>query len=202
MPRHVGIVIFDDVEELDFIGPWEVFAMAAQKAEDAGFEIYRPLLISEHKGLRRCAKALRVLPDADFISAPPLDILLVPGGQGTRREVHNTKLLNWIADTAARARWVTSVCTGALLLCAAGIAKDKVVTTHWGFVETLRARGEARAVRDDCRYVQDGNLVTAAGVSAGIDMALWLVGQLYTPDFARHVQRAIQYEPEPPYAEA
>lgn len=202
MPRHIGIVIFDDVEELDFIGPWEVFAMAAQKAEEAGLEIYRPLLIAEHKGLRRCAKALRVLPDADFTSAPPLDILLVPGGQGTRREVHNASLLSWIRDMAEQAIWVTSVCTGALLLCAAGPARDKVVTTHRGFVETLRARGEAREVRDGCRYVQDGNLVTAAGVSAGIDMSLWLVGQLYTPEFARHVQRAIQYEPEPPYADA
>lgn len=200
--KHIGILVFDDVEELDFVGPWEVFATAANKAEATGQPVYRPLLIAENKGLRRCAKALRVLPDTDIASAPPLAILLIPGGQGTRREVNNPPLLNWIAKTAATAEWVTSVCTGALLLCAAGPARGKTVTTHWAFVEALKARGEAKAVRDDCRFVQDGNLVSAAGVSAGIDMALWLVGQLYTPDFARQVQRAIQYAPQPPYAPA
>ena len=93
---------------------------------------------------------------------------------------------------------MTSVCTGSLLLHEAGFAKGRRVTTHWGFVETLRRRGDV-TVLDDVRYVRDGNVVTAAGVSAGIDMALWLVGQLRTPELARKVQRYIQYDPAPPY---
>ena len=124
---------------------------------------------------------------------------MLPGGQGTRREVENKPLLEWIAAIAKSARWVTSVCTGALLLTAAGPARGKKVTTHWGFVASLRARNEASEVLDDFRYVQDGNIVTAAGVSAGIDMALWLTGQLFSPVFARQVQRQIEYDPLPPY---
>ena len=107
-------------------------------------------------------------------------------------------LLEWLAKTAARCRWVTSVCTGSLLLHAAGPARGKRVTTHWGFIEGLRKRGDV-TVLDDVRYVRNGNLVTAAGVSAGIDMALWLVGQLHDPETARKVQRYIQYAPAPPY---
>jgi transcriptional regulator GlxA family with amidase domain len=195
MSTTFGILLFDDVEELDFAGPWEVFAMAAQgRDEDA-----RVVTIAERAEPVRAAHGLRVIPDHDFDSAPALDVLLVPGGQGTRREVDNAVLLEWIRKSAARCQWITSVCTGSLLLCAAGVAKGKRITTHWTFVETLRERGDA-TVLDGVRYVRDGNLVTSAGVSAGIDMALWLVGQLYEPDYARKVQRFMEYDPAPPYA--
>jgi transcriptional regulator GlxA family with amidase domain len=142
---------------------------------------------------------MRVLPHATIADAPALDVLLVPGGQGTRRESENAPLLAWIAKAAGPCRWVTSVCTGALLLAAAGPARGKTVTTHWGYVEALRARGDAGTVVENIRYVRDGNIVTAAGVSAGIDMALWLVGQLHTPALARATQRAMEYDPAPPY---
>jgi transcriptional regulator GlxA family with amidase domain len=142
---------------------------------------------------------LRVLPDFDFASAPPLDVVLVPGGQGTRREVSNPTLIGWLRGVGQTCRWVTSVCTGALLLHEAGFAKGRRVTTHWAFVETLRQRGDV-TVLENRRYVRDGNVVTAAGVSAGIDMALWLVGQIYGIDVARKVQRGIEYDPAPPYA--
>jgi transcriptional regulator GlxA family with amidase domain len=108
-------------------------------------------------------------------------------------------LIDWLRKVGAQATWVTSVCTGALLLHEAGFARGKRVTTHWAFVPQLRERGDV-TVLDGPRYVRDGNLVTAAGVSAGIDMALWLVGQLHDPETARKVQRYIQYEPAPPYA--
>jgi transcriptional regulator GlxA family with amidase domain len=195
MSTTFGILLFDDVEELDFAGPWEVFAMAAQGRDEAA----RVVTIAERAEPVRAAHGLRVIPDHDFDSAPALDVLLVPGGQGTRREVDNAVLLEWIRKSAARCQWITSVCTGSLLLCAAGVAKGKRITTHWTFVETLRERGDA-TVLDGVRYVRDGNLVTSAGVSAGIDMALWLVGQLYEPDYARKVQRFMEYDPAPPYA--
>lgn len=201
MTLRLGILIFNDAEELDFVGPWEVFTVANQVAEHEGMELpFAPLFIAEKTTPIRCRKGMRVLPDDTTSNCGNLDIILIPGGQGTRVEVNNKPLLDWIAKTAAGCQWVTSVCTGALLLTAAGPAKGKRVTTHWGFIETLRARNEAAEVLSHVRYVRDGNLVTAAGVSAGIDMALWLVGQIESPDFARKVQRVMEYDPAPPYA--
>ncbi len=193
MSRTIGILLFDDVEELDFAGPWEVLTTLRYHDESL-----RVVTIAEREGPVRCAKGLRVLPDHSFADAPPLDVVLVPGGQGTRREVENPVLIEWLRKTGANCEWVTSVCTGALLLHEAGFARGKRVTTHFGFVEKLRKRGDV-TVLEGVRYVRDGNLVTSAGVSAGIDMALWLAGQLYTPETARQVQKYVEYDPAPPY---
>lgn len=196
MTITTGILLFDDAEELDYAGPWEVLTMARKQGD-------RVVTIAERPDAVRSAKGLRVLPDHTFDDAPPLDVVLVPGGQGTRREVDNAALTGWLSKVAADATWVTSVCTGSFLLHAAGPAAGKRVTTHWMAVEELRGRaaagGDGLTVVEDARWVVDGNLVTAAGVSAGIDMALWLVGQLYDVPHARAVQRFIQYDPAPPY---
>lgn len=201
MTKTIGILIFDDVEELDFCGPWEVFTMANEVAAKRGLErVHDVRLIGETLEPIRCAKGMRVLPDYTRQDCDKLDILLIPGGFGTRRLATDAMTLAWIAKVAASAEWVTSVCTGSLLLCAAGLAAGRKITTHWAHIEMLKERGQAAAVLEDYRYVRDGNVVTAAGVSAGIDMALWLTGQLHGPDLARQVQRAIQYDPAPPYA--
>ena len=185
-----GILLFDDAEELDFAGPWEVLT-AARKDGDV------VVTVAEHDRPIRAAKGLRVLPDVTFDTCPELDVVLVPGGQGTRRD-DDEVLVKWLADRASRATWVTSVCTGSFLLWKAGVAKGRTVTTHWAFVDTLRSKGDITVV-DDQRFVVDGNLVSAAGVSAGIDMALWLVAQLHGEDHARDVQHYIEYYPEPPF---
>jgi transcriptional regulator GlxA family with amidase domain len=198
MTIRIGVVVFDDAEELDFAGPWEVFTMASNIQPKA----HEVMLVAESDRPVRCAKGMRVLPDVTFENCPKLDVVLIPGGQGTRREVENKPMLDWIAKVSKDCQWVTSVCTGAMLLTAAGPAKGKRVTTHWAFVETLRGRKEASEVLDNMRYVRDGNVVTAAGVSAGIDMALWLTGQMHSPEFARNVQRAMEYDPAPPYTAA
>lgn len=195
MARTIGILLFDDVEELDFAGPWEVFASTTLHL----FPDDRVVTIAPEPRPVRCAKGLRVVPDFDFANAPLLDVLLVPGGQGTRREVSNPLVIDWIRTAGARCEWVTSVCTGALLLHESGFAKGRRVTTHWAFVESLRQRGDVTVLAGP-RWVRDGNVVTAAGVSAGIDMALWLVGQIYGVDVARKVQKGIEYDPAPPYA--
>ena len=187
-----GVLIFNDAEELDFVGPWEVFTMARLFAPND-----RVVTIAETLEPVRAAKGLRILPDHTFADAPELDVVLVPGGIGTRREVGNPVLIDWLRKAGARATWVTSVCTGSLLLHEAGFANGRRITTHWGFVSALRERGAE--VLENVRYVRDGNLVTAAGVSAGIDMALWLVGQIHGVPVARQVQRAMEYDPAPPY---
>jgi transcriptional regulator GlxA family with amidase domain len=148
--------------------------------------------------LVRCSKGMRVLPDNAFDDHAPLDVLLVPGGVGARREVSNAAVIDWIAKTSATVTWTTSVCTGALLLHEAGPARGRRVATHHGFEDALQARGDITVVRD-ARYVVDGSLVTSQGVSAGIDMALWLVGRIHGREHARAVRRHIQYEPAPPY---
>lgn len=192
----IGILVFDDAEELDFVGPWEVFKMA-RESKPSQFELF---LVAEEDKPVRCRGGMRVLPDVTTAACPKLDVLLIPGGQGTRVQVENKALLAWIAKIAESAQWMTSVCTGALLLTAAGPAKGKKVTTHWAFIKGLRDRGEAAEVLEGFRYVRDGNVVTSAGVSAGIDMALWLIGQWEGPQFARGVQHYMEYDPAPPYS--
>jgi transcriptional regulator GlxA family with amidase domain len=169
--------------------------MAAQQVEGV-----RVVGVAEREGPVRCAKGLRLLPDHTFADAPTLDVLVVPGGQGTRREVENPRFIGWLREVAPRCRWITSVCTGSLLLCEAGLAEGRRVTTHWAYIETLRKRHPASVVLEGVRYVRDGQLVTAAGVSAGIDMALWVSGQLWGVEIARRVQRFMEYDPAPPYA--
>lgn len=204
MTKSIGILIFDDAEELDFVGPWEVFTMVNNMIEitQSSQTPLSVFTVSGTGGTTRCAKGLKVIADHSFATAPKIDVLLVPGGQGTRRLADDAAHLAFIDKVAGGCEWVTSVCTGAMLLTAAGPARGKVVTTHWAYIPQLRKRNEAKAVRDDVRYIRDGNIVTAAGVSAGIDMALWLVGQLYDPDTARLVQKGMEYDPAPPYQAA
>jgi|SRR5215472_3592869 len=189
-----GLLIFHGAEELDFAGPWEVFTTSKMLRDNADSVV----LIAERADPVRCAKGMRVVPDHTLDSHPPLDVLLIPGGLGTRREVGNAAVIDWIRKVSAETAWTTSVCTGALLLHEAGPARGRRVATHFAFEDTLRARGDVTVVRD-ARYVVDGNLVTSQGVSAGIDMALWLVGRLHGREHARAVRRYIQYEPAPPY---
>ncbi|QFG22633.1 DJ-1/PfpI family protein [Actinomadura sp. WMMB 499] len=190
-----GLLVFEDAEELDFAGPWEVFATSAAM-RDAGDEA---VLIAAGTAPVRCAKGMRVVPDRTFADHPDLDVLLVPGGRGARvTQPHDPAVTGWIAKTAARADWVTSVCTGSFLLHAAGPARGRRVATHRAHEDDLERQGDVTVVRD-ARYVVDGNLVTSQGVSAGIDMALWLVGRIHGRDHARAVRSYIQYEPAPPY---
>lgn len=185
-----GIVLFEEAEELDWAGPWEVFTMAKTEGDVA-------VTIAERSEPVTCAKGLRVLPDHTFADAPALDVLVVPGGWGTRREVENPAMLEFVLRVAPGCTWVTSVGTGAMVLGAAGLLAGRRATTHWIALDELRAMGDVE-VLERVRYVRDGNVVTAAGVSAGIDMALWVVGQLCGVEHARVIQYAMEYDPAPP----
>ncbi len=193
--RKIGIVVFEGAEELDFVGPWEVFTMLS-KVEPESCEAF---LVSEGGGDVRCAKGMRVLADYSFTDAPQADVIVIPGGQGTRKEDKNPVILEFLRTQAKQAELMTSVCTGAFLLQAIGLLDGKKATTHWGSVERLRERGVD--VREFTRYVDEGAVITAAGVSAGIDMSLHVVGRLWSPELARTVQKAMEYFPEPPYGD-
>jgi len=194
MNRTIGIVLFNDSEELDWAGPWEVLAAGA-KDDD------RVITVAETLDPIRCAKGLRVLADHTFESCPALDVIVVPGGLGTRAERNNELMTSFVARQAAHAEWTTSVCTGAFILHGAGLLEGKRATTHWGALDEFLRFAPDQQIDRDARWVVDGNVVTAAGVSAGIDMALWLLGQLYDIEHAKGVQRYIQYEPSPPYTD-
>jgi transcriptional regulator GlxA family with amidase domain len=200
-PFTVGLVLFDRAEELDWVGPFEVFTMAREIASGGQRAAsIRVALISEQGGVVHGAKGMRVETDYSFADTPRLDLLLVPGGIGTRVEMRNEAMLDFLRGRAPGCEWITSVCTGSAVLERAGLAKGKRITTHWAYVGALReTAGDETKVIEGVRYVRDGNLVTAAGVSAGIDMALWLTGQLFGAGHARSTQRAMEYDPAPPY---
>jgi transcriptional regulator GlxA family with amidase domain len=191
-----GILVFDGVQELDFVGPWEVFHGSSRCRDRADSVV----LVAERPDLVRCANGMRVLPDHTLGDHPPMDVLLVPGGAHSRieAEMANPAITGWITGTAATAEWVTSVCTGAFLMHAAGVSRGRRVATERALEDELERLGDVTVVRD-ARYVVDGNLVSSQGVSAGIDMALWLVGRIHGREHARAVRKTIQYEPAPPY---
>lgn len=188
-----GIVLFDGAEELDWAGPFEVFTMARREGDTV-------VTIAESDGPVTGAKGLRVLPDHTFATAPPLDVVLVPGGRGTRRERANPAMVEYLQRVAPACTWVTSVCTGAFVLHGAGFLEGRRATTHWAAMDEFREFAPDLELLEHVRYVRDGNVVTSAGVSAGIDMALWLVGQTVSVDHARTTQRLMEYDPAPPYA--
>lgn len=195
-----GFLIFDGAEELDFVGPWEVVTASSMITAGRGGEADTIVTISERGGLVNAAKGMSVVADHSFDDHPALDVVVVPGGMGTRTEVNNPVLIDWLRRVGPGCQWVTSVCTGSLLLHESGLARGKRLCTHWGFEDTMVERGDCTVVRDQ-RWVADGNVVSSQGVSAGIDMALWLIGQMVSPEHARTTQRYIQYDPAPPYAD-
>jgi transcriptional regulator GlxA family with amidase domain len=192
---RIGIFLFDGAEELDWAGPWEVLAAWAQIWPDDGIEVFT---LAGDGGTITCAKGLRVLTDHTWETAPALDVLIVPGGRGTRPLTGDHGTLERIRHAHETGVLVTSVCTGSLVLAAAGLLQNRPATTYWGAFDELLALDPSIEPRRDDRFVDSGEIVTAAGVSAGIDMALHLVARLHSVERARDVRRYIQYDPEPP----
>ncbi|MEC3915247.1 DJ-1/PfpI family protein [Nocardia sp. CDC160] len=193
--RRIGIVLFDGVEELDFVGPWEVLSFWTRMVPEDGWEVFT---LSRTGAIVECAKGLKVTPDHSFDSAPALDVLVFPGGQGTRPLVHDADMLDWVRAQRDRTLLITSVCTGALVLAAAGLLKHRPATTHWLSLDVLADLDPTILVDRDARYVDSGDIITSSGVSAGTDMALYLVQRLAGDERARWVRRGIQYDPRPP----
>ena len=187
----IAIVLFEGVEELDFAGPWEVLAAWATQYPDDGVSVFT---VADTTDLVQCAKGLKVAPDHTWGTAPAADVLIVPGGSGINAKLKDEGFLERLRTDAGRGTLVTSVCTGALALAAAGLLRNKPATTWWGRLDRLVELEPTVEVRPDDRFVDSGEIVTAAGVSAGIDMALYLVVRLHSAERAREVRRYIQYD--------
>lgn len=195
LEKRIGILLFPQVEELDAIGPWEVLASWTRLFPDDGWSV---TTLSKTGGDTECAKGLTVRAEHSYLDSPRLDVLVYPGGQGTRRQLTDEEQLDWVKDQGRRVDLLTSVCTGSLVLAAAGLLRNRPATTHWASLELLSQLDPTIEVRPDDRFVDDGDVITSAWVSAGIDMALHLVGRLAGKERAREVRRIIQYDPEPP----
>jgi transcriptional regulator GlxA family with amidase domain len=191
--RRVGILLYQDVEVLDFCGPLEVFSvtrLAPDRTAEPAFEV---LLLAEDEGPVRTASGMRVLPDSTLAASPQVEVLVVPGGPGTRAAISNPRLIEAIRRLAGPAELVTSVCTGAFLLAQAGLLDGKRATTHGQSVGRLREAFPRIQVMEDHRVVDEGRVITSAGISAGIDMALRVVARLHGIVVARSTARHMEY---------
>lgn len=193
MSLTYGIYLFQEVAALDFAGPYEVFALSNMLKNNG-----KVVTIAETTDSIICANGMQVIPQFNFDTAPALDVVLIPGANDLNSALQSEATQLWIQQQAKIVRYTAAVCTGALLLKNAGLLDGKRATTHWQLIDELKQGGKV-TVLEDMRYVRDGNIVTAQGISAGIDMALWLVGHLHEPDHAREVRKILQYDPAPPY---
>lgn len=189
--RTVAIILFDDVEVLDFAGPFEVFSVCGRRSQLDPFDVFT---VSERGQTIRARNGLVVTPLHSFASAPAPDILLVPGGFGTRREMKNPVMLEWVARLGASCEYLLSVCTGALVLACAGRLDGLEATTHHLAFDELRAVAPRTTVREGARIVDNGRVILSSGVSAGIDMSLHVVARLLGDDLAMETARYMEYE--------
>ena len=194
-PKRVGILVFNKVEVLDFCGPFEVFSVTrldeARRREDPSpFEV---VLIAESLEMVVATGGLKVQPDYTIDNVPRLDILVVPGGWGTRAAIHDERLLRFISARAQEVETLTSVCTGAMLLGQAGVLDGRRATTHWRSLDWMRESFPTVTVKDRLRVVEDGNVLTSAGISAGIDMALRVVSRYCGDAVGRATARHMEY---------
>lgn len=197
--RTVGILIFDGVEVLDFCGPFEVFSVARLPDDDRDEPaLFKVVTIAESDRLIESIGGLLVKPHATLSDHPPLDILVVPGGSGRRRQQRNKSVIDWIVAQSNQVALLTSVCTGAFLLAEGGLLDGREATTHWSAIDEMRAQYPAVTVRSDQRIVDQGSIVTSAGISAGIDMSLHIVARLHDEKTAEWTARRMEYERRSP----
>ncbi len=193
--KRVGIVLFDDVEVLDFCGPFEVFSATRlneekRRKEPSPFEV---LLVTEKNAPVVTTGGMKVIPDYTYENCPKLDIIVVPGGWGVREEIKNPVLLDWLRFRSEEVETLTSVCTGSMLLGFAGLLNGRHATTHWRSLEWMRESLPEVTVEYDKHFVEDGRILTSAGISAGIDMALKVVARYYGETVARATAKHMEY---------
>lgn len=187
----VGIFIFNDVEVLDFAGPFEVFSLAS-KNNNSVFEVFT---ISENKEIIKARNGLQVKPNLSFNDNYEIDILIIPGGYGAEEfEIKKQKTLNWIIEQSKKVDILASVCTGALLLAECGILKNKKATTHWMDLNRLESNYPDVNVIKNVKYVDEGNILTSGGISAGINMSFYIIQRLFGIDIAKSTAKRMEYD--------
>ena len=193
--KRVGILIYEEVEVLDFCGPFEVFSVTRLHEDKRRDEPspFQPLLVAENMQPVTATGGMQVLPHHSMTDCPHVDILLVPGGWGFRHHMKNSVLLEWLRERAANAETLTAVCTGAMLLSSAGLLDGAQATTHWRFLDSMRDSYPAVNVKYDKHFVKDGRVFTSAGISAGIDMSLKVVEHYFGESVARATARHMEY---------
>jgi transcriptional regulator GlxA family with amidase domain len=193
--KCVGIILFEDVEVLDFCGPLEVFSVTRLNEEKRREEPspFKVLLVAEKTNPVITTGGMKVIPDYTFESCPKLDILVVPGGWGIRKELNNQAMLDWLRSRAAKVETLSSVCTGSILLGFAGLLDGLHATTHWDALDWMRDSFPSVNVEYDKRVVEDGKVFTSAGISAGIDMALKIVARQYGEKIACATAKRMEY---------
>jgi transcriptional regulator GlxA family with amidase domain len=183
--RTLGILMFDDFELLDVTGPVEMFGSIPEKI--------KIVLIAENKGLKKSSQSISIMADLNFDETPALDILLIPGGMGTRREVNNEKLLAWISDNAKKAELTISVCTGSALLAKAGVLNEHRATSNKNAFSWVMEQSKNALWVKKARWVDDGNVITSSGVASGIDMSLYVIERLYGVETRNDVINQTEY---------
>lgn len=191
--RKAGILLFDEVEVLDFAGPFEVFSLTEfPGTREKAFSVET---VSRHGELIKARNGLQVKPDYSFETAPSFDLLIVPGGYGAEEiEIHNAEVLKWIGEQAAKVEVLASVCTGAFLLAKAGLLEGKSATTHWMDLDRLAAEFPDVNVVRGRKYVDEGRILTSGGISSGIGMSLHLVRRLISEEAAWTTARRMEYD--------
>jgi transcriptional regulator GlxA family with amidase domain len=193
---NLAILLFDDVEILDFCGPYEVFSVASRQTDTPAFNAFNAFnvfTVAEEIKPVTTSNGLSVNPDSSLDDCPKVDILLIPGGIGTRQQMENEVIIEWIRNRASTAKLVLSVCTGALLLAKSQLLNGLDVTTHHVAYDLLRELAPTATVHEDRRYLDNGKIVTAAGIAAGIDMSLHVVGRLHGPKVAAATANHMEY---------
>lgn len=186
-PTRIAMLLIPQMTQLDFTGPYEMFARAPDTIVDLVWKDVAPV---------RSEFGLSILPTATLAQTSAPDVLFVPGGRGVNALMTDAEVLHWLSSTASRAKYVTSVCTGALVLGAAGLLRGKRATTHWSALDMLSRFG---AIAQQRRFVVDGNVVTGGGVTAGIDFGLRLIAELHGDAVAQTIQLSTEYDPDPPF---
>ncbi|MBO0862976.1 MAG: DJ-1/PfpI family protein, partial [Chloracidobacterium sp.] len=184
--RNVAILIFDEAEVLDFCGPFEVFSVTGRGWEHKPFDVF---IVAEKSEPVTATNGLSVNPRYTIDDCPQVDILIVPGGMGTRREMLNQTLIDWIKETAGKAEMTLSVCTGSLLLAKSGLLDGASATTHWAAMDLLREVAPGSTILPNKQFVDNGRVMTSAGISAGIDLSLHAVSRLLGEDAAATTAR-------------
>lgn len=189
-PRHLAIAIFDDVEVLDFAGPFEVFSVTSWQEEVKPFKVS---LVAEKQQPIQARNQFSVNPHFTYDNHPPADIILVPGGFGTRREMYNPAMLAWVKRHAASSELILSVCTGSFVLATAGLLDHQRATTHHLRYDILRQTAPTCQVIENQRVVDAGKIITSGGIAAGIDMSLYVIGKLLGEEVAKETARYMEY---------